>query len=140
MNSQRSRTKRGMWIAAAAASLFAACEMDTDRVASDESIPLGETLSVTGEDLASIVSNPNFATPAATNACRRVTVSSIPVYSTPTSSTVNCRFQSGDVFLWIISDSAGGLRYLTWCPRHAAFDQGIFSWAQSAGTLSAPCG
>jgi hypothetical protein len=71
--------------------------------------------------------------------CRRVTSSSIAVFTTATSSTVVCRFLQNDQFIFIGTTDEGGGRVLTWCGRGTAPNRGVFSWAQLPGTVAVAC-
>jgi hypothetical protein len=67
--------------------------------------------------------------------CRRVTASSIPLFSTAAGSTVVCRFLQGDQFIIAALSNDNGGRGLSWCNRGTSPDNGIFSWASLAGTV-----
>ena len=66
-------------------------------------------------------------------ACRRVTASSIPVFSTPGGSAVQCTFLQGDRFSALDQAAPFG-RLTTWCPRKVPVSQGTTAYAQFAGT------
>lgn len=70
--------------------------------------------------------------------CRRVTASSIPVFTSSTSGTVRCTFFAGDVFSYFAA-ATPPLRFQTWCPRGVPPSQGTVSWAQGAGTVDGGC-
>lgn len=142
MKSERNKTIRSMLMVAASASLLAACAMEEGKVAPDEASTTEESSSATGDEFVMRAVSPASSTdvnavPAASG-CRRVTASSIPVYTTATGFTVKCTFFAGDVFQYVLVGSPP-LRYLTWCPRHTPPSQGEFSWAQGAGTVAAGC-
>ena len=122
----------------ATTSLLAACAMDGDQLAVDRSITSEESSSVTSDEFTIRNASADSAAAPATGSCRRVTASSIPVYTTGRSSTVRCRFLNGDIFQYFLWGSPP-LRYLTWCPRNVPLAEGEFSWAQDAGTVSVPC-
>ena len=71
--------------------------------------------------------------------CRRVTASSIPVFTTPGGSTVLCRFLQGDRFSFF-EVTAPLNRLTTWCPRGVPVSQGTTGYAQLAGTVDGGCG
>jgi hypothetical protein len=106
----------------------------------DQGITTEETPSATGEELAIRV-DPATNTavgPAASLPCKKVTASSIPVFTTAGGSTVRCTFFAGDVFQYEATFTSNG-RAETWCPRHTPISQGLISWAQAAGTVNVTC-
>jgi len=70
--------------------------------------------------------------------CRRVTASSIPVFSSPTGGGVLCTFFQGDVFSEFGQIVSNG-RWVTWCPRGVPPSQGTTAYAQNAGTVNGGC-
>jgi hypothetical protein len=116
----------------ATASLLVSCANDADLSSPEES---------DSDETADVAPNPDTATPQRVLGCRQVFVSTIPLYSSATSYTVNCRFLQGDVFQYTaFSKAGGGLgRYESWCPRHTPQNRGVPSWAPTAGTGPAPC-
>jgi len=138
---KRHKTRLGMLMVTAVASLLVACAVEGDELTPDETTTTEEASSVPGEEpaIGTIALTANSAVEGVEVGgppCRRVTASSIPVYTTGTGSTVRCRFLRGDVFSYVAS---GGGRYLTWCPRRTPPGQGVFSWAQGAGTVAVTC-
>jgi hypothetical protein len=131
------------WLASAG--LLGGCATDGDPADEASTEAALTTEAITIRSVESVLATAAMARAATapggptTNAvpCRRVTASSIPVFSTATSGTVNCRFLAGDVFQYTAVSSNG--RYLTWCPRHTPPEQGVFSWAQGAGTVASGC-
>lgn len=143
MKSEGHRTRLGILMVAAAASLLGACAMEEDKLTPEASTTAKDTSSATDEELASHTIEPATGSavggaPAAAFPCRKVTASSIPIFATPTGSAVHCTFFAGDVFQYL-SIGNPPLRYETWCPRHVPRSQGEVSWAQAAGTVAVTC-
>lgn len=152
MKSERYKTGLCMLMMAAGASFLAACATDVDgheKVASeqneltadkptpDQSMATEGAVSAadatTSEKRSTIDGVISPRTP-----CRRVTASSIPVFTTTTGSTVSCRFLQGDVFSYFGTVIANG-RFVTWCPRGVPPAQGHEAYAQAAGTVNGGC-
>jgi hypothetical protein len=128
----------GVGMLMTATSLLAACAVDGGQLSPDRSTTTEES-SVTSEEFTiRNASAEDSAVAPAANHCRRVTASSIPVYTTATGSTVRCRFLNGDVFQYFLVGSPP-LRFLSWCPRNVPASQGEFSWAQGSGTVEVTC-
>ena len=121
-----------------------ACTLDPGTESSVGSTEQGSateaTSPATGEEFAfgTVDSATNSVVPASTFPCRKVTASSIPVFTTATGSTVRCTFFAGDIFEYQIAGSPP-LRFETWCPRHTPLSQGVVSWAQGTGTVAITC-
>jgi hypothetical protein len=159
MKNQRCKARLGMLLLAAGATFVAACAMDpdgdkktrseqselaTDEPTPNESVATEKTVyAKDGEDAAGATASApdgaegNAVTPRVS--CRRVTASSIPVFSTPSGSGVLCRFFAGDRFSHFGFVSPPG-RYITWCPRGVPPAQGTTGYAQAAGTVDGGCG
>jgi Flp pilus assembly protein TadG len=153
MKIDRRKTGLRMLMAAAAATSLAACATETDRdeaagteqnarAASEltpdksmmtENMPAAEAARLAGT--AASADKP-LITPR--TPCRRVTASSIPVFTSSSSGTVRCTFFAGDVFSYFAAASPP-LRFQTWCPRGVPPAQGTVSWAQGAGTVDGGC-
>lgn len=130
MKSERRKARLNMLLVAAAAISLAACAMEVDgdeEVAPDESATAEEAAPGTDDEVGPLVS------------CRRVTASSIPVFTTPSGGTVLCSFFNGDVFSHFGFVSPPG-RYITWCPRGVPPSQGTTGYAQASGTVDGGCG
>src|ERR1044071_326829 len=89
-----------MLMMAAGAGLLGACAMegdaDKEAQAQDEQSVLAPEEQTPEELMASMKTSADEATPRVS--CRRVTASSIPVFTATNSNTVRCRFFAGDVF------------------------------------------
>jgi hypothetical protein len=146
VKSQRRKTTLSMLLMAIAAALLSACAVDMDakqEAQTEQSVlaPEGQTPEPTPEDLmVSMNSSGDEATPRVS--CRRVTASSIPVFTATNSNTVRCRFFAGDVFshFGFVQSPGFSLRVITWCPRGVPPSQGTTSYAQVSGTVDGGCG
>ena len=136
MKSEKHKTRLGLLMVAAVASLLIACATEEDNLTLEESI----TTEVTGEELtiktATLAESSAIEAAPAPGPCRQVTASSIPVFTTPTSNDVRCRFLRGDIFSYVATFRG---RYETWCPRRTPPEQGVFSWAPEAGSVPVRC-
>jgi hypothetical protein len=156
MKSERRKPRLGMLMMAAWASFLVACAMDVerdqkpgteqneltaDKVTPDESTASEQAVSASDAEpaTASEADSVNDAVVRPRVSCRRVVVSSIPVFTTPSGSTVLCRFFLGDVFSHFGFVSPPG-RYITWCPRGVPPAQGTTGYAQASGTVDGGCG
>ena len=120
----------GVFLAACAAEVDA--DKDRSVLTPDEPKP--------DESTAPAKDSPGEVTPRVS--CRRVTASSIPVFTAPNSNTVLCRFFSGDKFSYFNVVQASGFpaRLTTWCPRGVPPAQGTTGYAQISGTVDGGCG
>jgi len=153
MKSQRHNMRLSMLMMTAGAASLAACAMPADpdkEAASDQSVPAANEQ--TPDESAAAANNsgneqtPDESTTAAKASasevtprvsCRLVVVSSIPVFTTPTSNVVRCRFPLNTRFSHF---GAAGNRWITWCPLGVPPSQGTTSFAQNAGTIDGGCG
>jgi len=154
MKSERRKARLNMLMVAAAAISLSACAMEVDgdeEVLSEQSEPTpGEPVTTEEAESVSGAERPVGAVdPAERSAdddvvtplvsCRRVTASSIPVFTTPSGGTVLCSFFNGDVFSHFGFVTPPG-RYITWCPRGVPPSQGTTGYAQAGGTVDGGCG
>ncbi len=146
MNNKLRRMSLSMLMIVAGAASLTACAMEQDpdkEARSDQSL-------VTADE-----QKPDEAAAAATSpasgptsditprvSCRRVVVSSIPVFTAPNSNSVRCSFFSGDKFSYfgVVQSPGFPQRLITWCPRGVPPSQGTTSYAQIAGTVDGGCG
>ena len=151
MKSIRCNTRFAALVMVAGAALLGACrEAQADKKVPNEQRELA-TPDQTAPDQAAPTSYSERApdSPATTAAndatprvsCRRVTASSIPVFTTTTGSTVACSFFQGDTFSYFGVVTTGSIsRLITWCPRGVPPAQGFTAYAQIAGTVDGGCG
>jgi hypothetical protein len=142
VKSKRRNMTLGMLIMAAGAASLAACatEVDADKEVQSEQSVLTADEQTPDPSIASPDSSANEVTPRVS--CRRVTASSIPVFTAPNSNTVLCRFFAGDKFSYFNVVQASGFpaRLTTWCPRGVPPAQGTTGYAQISGTVDGGCG
>ncbi len=158
MKSKRCKSGLDMLAMAAAATLLAACAMEADdhektrseqnQLTAEEVMPdqSAATEGVVAESQAALAAGGVASTnssaidgaiqPRAT--CRRVTATSVPVFTSPGGSAVLCRFLKGDVFVNFGQVSPFG-RYINWCPRGVPPNQGTEGFVQQAGTTASGC-
>jgi hypothetical protein len=138
----RRNTTLSMLILAAGAGFLAACatEVDADKEARSEQSVLTTDEQTPDESTAPAQSSADEATPRVS--CRRVTASSIAVFTAPNSNSVLCRFFAGDRFSYFNVVQAPGFpaRLTTWCPRGVPPAQGTTGYAQISGTVDGGCG
>jgi hypothetical protein len=147
-----------MWMMAAGATLLAACTMEVDgqekapseqsQLAADELTPdqsmateaavSGSHAGLAADALASAKSSAIDGVIHPRIPCRRVTATSVPVFSSPNGSGVLCRFFQGDVFTNFGQVLPSG-RYINWCPRGVPPAQGTEGFVQAAGTVASGC-
>ncbi|HTE49888.1 MAG TPA: hypothetical protein VK698_03380 [Kofleriaceae bacterium] len=154
MKSERRKARLNRLMVAAAAISLSACAMEGDgdeevggaqnELTADESVTTQKGASVSNTEAtagaaasAESPADDDVVTPRVS--CRRVTASSIPVFSTPSGSAVLCSFFQGDVFSHFGFVSPPG-RYITWCPRGVPPSQGTTGYAQASGTVDGGCG
>jgi hypothetical protein len=130
-----------MWMMVAGAAFLAACtaEVDANKEAQSEQSVLTADDQTPDESVAPAKSSADEVTPRV--ACRKVTASSIPVFTAPGSNSVRCRFLAGDKFSYFGAVQAPGFpqRLVTWCPRGVKPSDGTTSYAQLAGTVDGGC-
>ncbi len=156
MKSERRNTRLAMLMMVAGASLFAACttEMHGDDQAQTAQSEVTASPPAPDQSKATAVMLPGSQAEPATGAsadrtaidavvnprvpCRRVTASSIPVFSSSTGGGVLCTFFQGDVFSEFGQIVSNG-RWVTWCPRGVPPSQGTTAFSQNAGTVNGGC-
>lgn len=141
MNSKGHKMTLSALMLTAGAVFLAGCavEGDTGKEAHIDQGTLPANEQTPSESTPSEKSSADEVTPRVS--CRRVTASSIPVFTAPNSNSVLCRFFSGDKFSYFNVVQAPGFaaRLTTWCPRGVPPAQGTTGYAQISGTVDGGC-